>query len=240
MGKNNGTEQGPDSILQHIPRVSTIHKPVSVQRFSVHVFPTDFPATQLSILRTVEFPSIVLGGDHSITYSSFKKFAQNYPGAALIVFDAHPDLMHEFEIPTHENYLRMLISEKIALQVILIGARAWDTEEVAFANDNNVKLFSVEEVNTKRDDICDAIMALVKDAPAVYASIDIDVVDPAFAPGTGYPEPGGMSSTDLLYFCRRLKCLGNLKGIDIVEVNPQLDSQQVTAKLAAKVLGEFA
>ncbi|MEM4368887.1 MAG: arginase family protein, partial [Candidatus Woesearchaeota archaeon] len=72
----------------------------------------------------------------------------------------------------------------------------------------------------------------------LYVSIDIDVVDPAFAPGTGYPEPGGFSSRDLIYFLQRLRLLKNFMALDVVEINPLKDVQDLTVKLGAKLLVE--
>ena len=73
----------------------------------------------------------------------------------------------------------------------------------------------------------------------LYISLDIDSVDPAFAPGTGCIEPGGLASRELIYFIQRLKLLKNLRMMDIVEVNPKIDVNNMTSKLAAKVIGEF-
>ena len=73
----------------------------------------------------------------------------------------------------------------------------------------------------------------------VYISLDIDVVDPAFAPGTGYPEPAGLTSRQLFYMLHRLKNLKNINIIDIVEVNPKKDINNMTSKLAAKILAEL-
>ena len=87
--------------------------------------------------------------------------------------------------------------------------------------------------------ICDAVMESAKDFDGLYISIDIDSVDPAFAPGTGYPEPAGLSSRELLYFIHRLKKLKNLKAVDIVEVNPEKDLNDITSRLAAKLCVEL-
>jgi len=75
---------------------------------------------------------------------------------------------------------------------------------------------------------------------AFYLSIDIDVIDPAFAPGTGFREPGGLTSREMIYFIQRLKRLKNLKMTDITEVNPSKDSADLTVKLAAKLVKELA
>ena len=82
-------------------------------------------------------------------------------------------------------------------------------------------------------------MIMARRWEAIYLSIDIDVLDPAFAPATGYPEPGGLTSRELLYSLGRLRMLKSLKAIDLVEVNPRLDQKGQTVKLAARILAEL-
>ena len=86
-------------------------------------------------------------------------------------------------------------------------------------------------------DISEAVMELANKWDGLYISIDIDVLDPAFAPGTGYPEPGGLSIRELIYFLHRLKKLHNFRGGDLVEVNPKKDAG--TAIVAAKIITEL-
>jgi agmatinase len=74
---------------------------------------------------------------------------------------------------------------------------------------------------------------------SLYVSIDIDVLDPAFAPGTGYLEPSGLSSRELIFFLQRLSNLKNLKAVDLVEINPKLDISNLTVKTGAKIISEL-
>lgn len=241
LGKNQGCEKAPQIILANLPSLNKAGNKLTIENTDISIFPADFPATIQNILRTLIFPCVIIGGDHSTTYASFKAFALQHPGAALIVLDAHPDLMQEFEIPTHENYLRQLISEGILLpeNLVLLGVRCWDAEELKYAKEKGIKYYPAEDCVMRKEDICDEAMAFVKNAPALFISVDIDAVDPAFAPGTGYPEPAGMSSTDILYFASRLRKMKNYKGADIVEVNPFVDLNKMTAKLAGKILAEL-
>jgi len=242
LGKNAGCSSAPAAILRKIPNFTAELRPVQIQRQDIAVFPTDFPATLLSIAQGVHFPCVVLGGDHSITYATFSAFAAKHPGAALAVLDAHADLMQPFSVPTHENYLRMLIEEGKLLpqNLVLIGVRNWDKEEVAFAKASNLRIYTAAECMDNMQEVCDAAMAYVKDAPAIFISVDIDCADPAYAPGTGYPEPGGLSGAQVLYLVRRLRKLKRFAGADIVEVNPELDKEGRTVQLASSVLAELA
>ena len=98
----------------------------------------------------------------------------------------------------------------------------------------------MKEITTEGiHEISESVMAAAKDFEALYVSIDIDVLDPAFAPGTGCTEPAGLTSRELIYFVQRLKLLKNLKIVDIVEINPKKDVNNMTSKLGAKIIAEF-
>ncbi len=185
----------------------------------------------------------VVGGDHFISNPSFKAFASNFKNAGLVVFDSHPDLMPEMKgSVTHEDWLRELItSETVAADnVIIVGSRATEKDELDFLKKRGIKNFPMKEIAAEgMQSVCDAVMAAAKEFGALYISVDIDAVDPAFAPGTGYIEPGGLSSRELLYFLQRLKLLKNFKAMDVVEVNPPKDVNDMTSKLATKILVEM-
>ena len=89
------------------------------------------------------------------------------------------------------------------------------------------------------NDVLEAIMSVAKNFKYLYVSIDIDVLDPAFAPGTGYIQPGGLTTRELLFFLHRLKRLQNLRAYDLVEVNPSKDVNDMTSKVGAKILVEL-
>ena len=186
---------------------------------------------------------MVLGGDHSITYPCFKAFSEKFENAGIVIFDAHPDCVNNFKPPTHEDYLRVLIEEGLLKKenIILVGLRNWHKEEYKFLRDNKIKFFNMKEIsNEDVREVSESIMTVARNFNALYVSIDIDAVDPAFAPGTGYREPGGLTSRELLYFLKRLKLLKNLKVIDLVEINPDKDRNELTVKLGAKILSEMA
>lgn len=192
---------------------------------------------------------IAVGGDHSITYSLLKGFCKTNnesritkDDTAIVVFDAHPDLMQPFSIPTHENWLRMAIADGIlkAENVVLVGCRAVHKEEAAFISSSGIRHFPMKEIAANGvTEVCDSAMAAVKDAAALYVSVDIDVVDPSFAPGTGCPEPAGMTARELIYFIQRLRMMKNFAAADVVEVNPAKDLNEMTVRLAAKVVQEL-
>ena len=184
---------------------------------------------------------IVLGGDHSITYATFKAFTRENPDAGIIILDAHPDLMPAAKQQTHEDYLLKLIEEHILdpRKVIFVGLRNVHIQEKSFILDHKIRTFEMKKIySLSLQSTTETIMENVVDWPALYLSIDIDVTDPAFAPGTGYCEPGGLTSRELLYIVGKLKLLRNLKMIDVVEVNPKIE-ERLTVSLAAEIVKEI-
>ncbi len=181
----------------------------------------------------------ILGGDHSITYFSFKAFADENTG--LVVFDAHPD-MQGSDFVTHEDYLRILIEEGILRteNLVIIGLRSISYEEREYLTNKKIVYFDMNKIfDIGADDVCSLVMERMNKFNKLYLSIDIDAVDPAFAPGTGYLEPGGLSSVEILYMLKRLSRMKNLKIVDLVEVNPNKDANGITVALGKKILGVF-
>ena len=248
-GDNEGCEDAPAAIVEQLGLVygSEDSHLVHPQLFRVEevAVTDDWSSSKDSISRHIaqldEFP-IAIGGDHSVTYALFRGFCQRHPRSGLIVFDTHPDTYGGEDYPhEHGRYLRRLIDEGIVdpTQVILIGIRNADPEEIAYLRERKVTFFTMKQLFLNIENACDAVMEKARGWESLYISVDIDVLDPAFAPGTGCIEPGGMSTRELLYFIQRLKLLKNLKMLDIVEVNPHKDVNNITAMAAAKIIGEF-
>jgi arginase family enzyme len=239
LGKNIGCEKAPDEIVKCFDEVWSNENGKSLMYDVSEVEDSNIEELNKKLEKTKG--DIFIGGDHSITYASFKGFAKEFKNPGLIVFDAHPDCFETegFDIPTHEDYLMYLIKEGIlkARNVILLGIRNADSVELKFISANKIKVYNMKDLDLEREEICDGIMEQARSWDGLYLSLDIDVLDPAFAPGTGYLEPGGMSTRDLLYFIQRIKLLKNLKRVDLVEVNPLKDKD--TCKVAAKLLAEF-
>lgn len=187
---------------------------------------------------------IFLGGDHSISYSIGKAFSEVFgkEDSYLIVFDAHADCMPAMKEPTHEEWLRALIESGFDSQhIILIGLRKIELEERQFLDQQGVKYYEIGKFEDM-EVLCDSVMEFVNFSNSkVYVSFDIDVIDPAFAPSTGYLEPGGFSSREILYFARRLAKLNNIKAVDLVEIDCVADKEKnnMTVKLGTKIINEF-
>jgi len=248
LGKTKGTEEAPRMIVERLKEEIFLNesgfKP-QVNFEQIAVDKSSISETNRIIEEAIgncEDIPLILGGDHSITYSCFKAFSKRFKNVGIVVFDAHPDMENSFSPPTHEDYLRMLVEEGYvrAENVVLVGTRSWDTNEREFLKNNKAYNFSMREIASEGiSEICDSVMEIAKNFGAVYVSIDVDAIDPAFAPGTGYIEPGGLTSREFLYFLTRLKNLRNLKAFDLVEINPSKDINGMTVKLGAKIVSEI-
>jgi len=168
---------------------------------------------------------IFLGGDHSITLSTFPKTNATH----LVVLDSHFDLFSPPDTPFHGNWLKVLIERNLVdpRNVTILGVRAWEKVEMAYAKEKGLN-YTLFDYSPPEDLL----------SKPVYLSIDIDVVDPAFAPGTGYMEPGGWTSRNLLEIVKEFRRT-DLVAMDIVEVDSSKDVNNMTSKLAAKLIEEF-
>lgn len=244
--------QGPDQIVEELALIyysestGNLVLPKLFNVDSVIYDNKDWETSQKNIIEHIsqleEFP-IILGGDHSITYPCFKAFSQKFKNPGLVVFDTHPDTYHEEDYKyLHAGYLKFLVDEQIVnpKNVIVIGVRNADPKEINYMKEKKITFYNMKQIFEHGiKEICDSVMEKARQFENLYISIDIDAVDPAFAPGTGCIEPGGLTSRELIYFIQRLKLLKNLQMMDIVEVNPSLDVNNMTSKLAAKIIGEF-
>ena len=189
--------------------------------------------------------TIFLGGDHSTSYPTtraFFDFCENSgKEPCLIVFDAHPDLMEPVDqkIPTHEEWLNALLRDGFnPKNILLVGVRNSDPSESKIIREKGIKLISVDNLLLDLEGRTDSIMEFAH-GKELYLSLDIDVVDPAFAPATGYCEPGGLTSRQFLYILKRMKKMKNLFATDLVEINPSKDESGKTIQLGSKILSEL-
>jgi agmatinase len=215
------------------------------------VLPADPVRTHQEIERTVgqvgaagALP-VVLGGDHSITEPNVRAVAAKRGPVGLVHFDTHTDTGTEvFDVElSHGTPMYRLVRDGHVLggRYVQIGLRGyWPGEtEFAWQRDNGITSYFMHDVRELGiRDVVDRTIAAVGDGP-VFLTVDVDVLDPAFAPGTGTPEPGGMSSADLLWACREIARRLELVGVDVVEVLPTaIGSADVTALVADRVVRE--
>jgi arginase len=173
---------------------------------------------------------VCLGGDHSITLPIVRAFGRHIPGLTIIHFDAHPDLYDELEGNrlSHACPFARIMEERAAKRLIQVGIRTVNGHQCEQA-----KKFGVEMIEMRRLPALDRMRV---DGP-IYISLDMDVLDPAFAPGISHREPGGMSTREVLAHIQAIT--GKIVGADIVEYNPAQDHTQITATVGAKLLKEI-
>ncbi|MEV4421094.1 agmatinase [Patulibacter sp. NPDC049589] len=188
---------------------------------------------------------VILGGDHSIAEPDIRACAAKHGPVGLIHFDTHTDTGKEVfgvEVSHGTPMYRLVESGHVdASRYVQVGLRGYwpGQEEFDWQRERGITSLFMHEIRDRgiRAVIADALAA-VGDGP-VFLSVDVDVLDPAFAPGTGTPEPGGMTSADLLWACRTVAAGVDLVGMDVVEVLPErVGSRDVTALVAERVVRE--
>ncbi|HEX6332476.1 MAG TPA: agmatinase [Actinomycetota bacterium] len=198
----------------------------------------------LRVARAGAIP-IVLGGDHSITYPSAAAVARNaHPRSVGIVhFDAHADTGEDVwgSLLSHGTPMRRLVEEGwvSGRNFVQVGLRGYwpGPETFAWMREQGFRWHTMVEIEERGAEavIADAIEEALDGPDLVYLSVDIDVVDPGMAPGTGTPEPGGILAREILRAVRQIVSRVELAGMDIVEVSPPYDQSELTAMLAHRL-----
>lgn len=264
LGKTKGCERAGNVVLESLKDIHSNEAGIPIDRNlldleEIHVDNSNIEEANKLIYKNAfeifnEKPrTIFIGGDHSISYSLVRAFLDYCQSGdyedegrvkepCLIVFDAHADCMAAMKEPTHEEWLRKLIEDGFpAENVMLVGVRNMWKDEIQFLKEKNIRMISMNQLLDDLQDTCDTIMEF-SNGKELYVSLDIDVADPSFAPATGYPEPGGLTSRDFIYLVQRINKMKNLKAIDLVEINAEKDKEKyngITIKLGAKILSEL-
>ena len=174
---------------------------------------------------------LAIGGDHAVTYPVVRAVAARHPGLTILHVDAHPDLYDEFEGNrlSHACPFARIMEEGLASRLVQVGIRTANSHQREQA-----RRFGVEVIDMR------AWAAGTRPALSgpVYVSIDLDGLDPAFAPGVSHREPGGLTVRDVIGLVHALPAAP--VGADIVEFNPRQDPAAVTAHVAAKLVKEIA
>ena len=187
---------------------------------------------------------IIMGGDHTISYPSLKATNKKFGKVALIHFDSHFDTWDEYfgEKCTHGTPFKRALEEDLidVDHSMHVGIHGSINDYSDIENDEKLgfkTIFTqeIDEIGIKKT--IEKIKNRVQDKK-VYISIDIDVFDPSFAPGTGTPEPGGLYSREMFQILKGIQGL-NIIGGDVVEVSPSYDNGNITSQLAANVIFEL-
>jgi agmatinase len=186
---------------------------------------------------------ICVGGDHSILLATLRAVHARHGPVALVQLDSHSDTWDQYwgSKYSHGTPVRRAIEEGLLRQgyILQIGLRGqlYGEDDLDFAREHRIRMVTTEELLAKG---LATIRQLLKRfaGQSTYLSLDIDVVDPAFAPGTGTPQVGGLSGAQTLDLVRALRGLKFI-ACDLVEVSPPYDSAEITSLLAANLLFEM-
>jgi agmatinase len=177
------------------------------------------------------FKIVSLGGDHSVTFPILRAFKEKYGALDVLHVDAHPDMYPIFDGDPYSHacpFARALEAGCIK-RLVQVGIRAAAPEHHEMARRHGVMMLASDELERIPADIF---------AGPLYLSIDLDGLDPAFAPGVSHPEPGGLTTREVLALIKRAH--GALVGADVVELNPERDQSLQTAAVAARFVKELA
>lgn len=172
-----------------------------------------------------------LGGDHSVTYPILCAMRDAHGPVNVLHIDAHTDLYDAFEGDrySHASPFARAIEDQCINTLIQIGLRSIGPNERAFGKDHGVVMLGADQIDE---------IPFGRLVDPLYVSIDLDGLDPAFAPGVSHPEPGGLTTREVISILKELPVTP--MGADIVEYNPERDSGMITAHVAARLLKELA
>ena len=248
-----GARFGPNAIRQASLNIETysFRTGVDVEDLALHdlgdLHASTSPKRTVDMLKLVvadllaakKMP-IAIGGEHTITLGIMKGLGVNAKKTALVSFDAHLDLRKEFMGLTlsHTTFMRLIDEEVKPAKIVEVGTRAVCKEELAYAEQSGIEFFTSQQI--RREGVAQIIQNLKEELEPyenVYLTIDMDVLDPAFAPAVQNPEPEGIETHTLVDIVCAL-CDKRVVGFDVLEVAPSYD-QGISAVAAAKVIFEM-
>ena len=183
---------------------------------------------------------VAIGGEHTITLGLLKGLGEKAKETAVVSFDAHLDLRGEFLGLTlsHTTFMQRVCREVKPAKIIEVGTRSVCQEELDYAKKAGVEFFSTQQIRKEgAKKVVEQLKAKLAAYESVYLSVDMDVLDPAFAPAAQNPEADGITTSDLLDIVCAL-CDKRVVGFDVVEIAPVYD-QGISAVAAAKIMFEM-
>jgi agmatinase len=188
---------------------------------------------------------VILGGDHSIAEPDMLACFGAHGPLGLVHFDAHTDTGNDFGLEVSHGRPMYRLVEAGAVdpgRYVQVGLRGYwpGEEEFAWQQERGITSLFMHDIRDRgiRAIVAEALAVLGEQGP-VFMSVDVDVLDPAYAPGTGTPESGGMTAVDLLWACRTIAAGVDLVGADVVEVAPdRIGSRDITAHVAERIVRE--
>ena len=248
-----GARFGPNAIRQASLNIESysIRSGIDVEDLAVydagdlHVSPDAAKTIDMirlvaeEILNAGKIP-IVIGGEHTITLGIAKALGKKAAKTAVLSFDAHLDLRCEFLDSTlsHTTFMQLINEEVKPAKIIEVGTRSVCKEELAYAKKTGIEFFTSQQIIKKgSDQVAEQLKEKLASYDNLYLTVDLDVLDPAFAPAVQNPEPEGISTTQLLDLVLA-QCDKRVIGFDVSEIAPIYD-QGASTVVAAKVIFEM-
>ena len=174
---------------------------------------------------------LLIGGDHAVSYPAVRAMAQRWGRMSILHFDAHPDMYPDFQGNpySHASPMARILEEGLVDRLVQVGIRSPSPPQDAIGRKYRVEVHAAFDL---------ARLARLKFSSPLYFSIDLDGLDPAFAPGVSHPEPGGLTVRQVLDVIGSVRAPAIVGG-DVVELNPRLDPSGITAVVAAKLAREL-
>lgn len=191
------------------------------------------------VYQNVNRAIILMGGDHSVSAQGIAAVAQKEGPLTVFHFDAHPDYWkHDPGVEmNHGTWVRWVLDNGHANRVVQFGTRGWglSAADEQWGAKNDVVSYPANTPNMMRQ----LIEELQDTSDPVYLSVDLDVLDPAFAPGVVFPEPGGITSRELLSMIQTVASSGHMVGGDVTELVPHKDPSGITTKIASRCVAQM-
>jgi agmatinase len=248
-----GARFGPNAIRQASSNIETFSFRTGIDVEDLHVHDLGDLHVSTDPKKTVDMLKLVvedlasagkmpvaLGGEHTITLGIMKGLSTNAARAAIVSFDAHLDLRREFlgVKLSHTTFMRCINDEVKPAKIIEVGTRAVCKEELAYAKKAGIEFFTAQQIRKEKpEQITKKLTEKLSPYDKVYLSVDMDVLDPAYAPAVQNPEPEGIETHTLVDILCSL-CDKRVVGFDVLEVAPNYD-QGITAINAAKIAFEM-
>lgn len=250
-----GTRFAPDKLRElsgYLPPVTENGEIIFAKLFdfgnvdkeeSIEFFFKKVATKAFEVISSGKFP-IFLGGDHSVSIPLKQAFAKFHQGKriGIIHFDAHADICDIYDDSklSHASVnARALETGFKDSDIMMVGIRSFEIQELSFLENHPHQVFLASQLDSlKETGIANEIITYFASFDAIYLSVDIDVLDPAYAPGTGTPEAGGLSSRRLINIIRKLVQQLPIKAMDLVEISPPRDVNDITSWAGLKLLLE--
>ena len=241
-----GADSGPEAILDasvnlefyDIETDSEVYKkgiatlePVTTNS-SPEAMADDVQIRMETILADGKFP-VLIGGEHSVSIGAFRAVARHYPDFSILQLDAHSDMREVYEGSTHNHACVMARAKELTDSITQVGIRSSAIEEKK--NINPDRIFYAHHLKEDKDWMQKVSSQLEKH---VYITIDLDVLDPAYMPSTGTPEPDGLTYREVINLLRTISMEHHIIGLDVVELCPHHENKAPDF-LAAKLIYQF-